>query len=127
MPGANHKALCIRYPSMNLYPSSVDNLKLLLAELPACLVTVGRETCGICHAVAPKLEALAAEQFPRMQLLHVDADKLPAAAAMLNTFSVPTVIVFFDGKETARFSRAFGMNEVADAIDRPYHLRFGAV
>ena len=45
-------------------------------------------------------------------------------SAHFNVFAEPTVIVFFDGKETIRKSRNFGLQELEDAIKRPYQLIF---
>jgi hypothetical protein len=38
---------------------------------------------------------------------------------------VPTVVICFDGRETARFVRTFGIDEVRRAIERPYEVMFG--
>jgi thioredoxin-like negative regulator of GroEL len=45
-------------------------------------------------------------------------------AAQNRIFAVPTVLVFFDGRETYRFSRNIGLNELEQSISRPYTMLF---
>jgi thioredoxin 1 len=47
-------------------------------------------------------------------------------AAQNRVFAAPTVVVFFDGRETIRKSRAFGVDELKSEIQRPYSMMFEA-
>jgi thioredoxin-like negative regulator of GroEL len=39
-------------------------------------------------------------------------------------FTIPTILLFFDGKEQARYSRTISMHQLEDSISRPYTLLF---
>jgi thiol-disulfide isomerase/thioredoxin len=111
---------------MELDLTSLARLEELLAHLPAAAVLFSGPTCSICHAVAPRLRELFETEFPKLAYLHVDIDRLPDAAVRYRATALPTLLLFFEGKEHHRFVRVFGMAEVRQAIARPYELLFGA-
>ena len=64
------------------------------------------EWCGPCKQVAPILEALA-EDFPeQITIYKVNADDNSGLAAELKISSIPTIVVYEDGKETKRITGA---------------------
>ena len=65
------------------------------------LVDFYADWCGPCKMVAPIIEEIATE---RTDILvgKVNVDQNNALAAKYNVFSIPTIIVFKDGKEQAR-------------------------
>ena len=58
--------------------------------------------CGPCRAMAPAFEAAAARLEPHVRLAKVDTDQEPALATRFNIRSIPTLIIFRGGHETAR-------------------------
>jgi thioredoxin-like negative regulator of GroEL len=74
--------------------------------------------------VEQKALEMVAEEFPRIELLRVDTVAVPEAAGQLEVLTLPTLIVFFAGRETARFVRTFGIDEVRRALERPYAIMF---
>lgn len=62
--------------------------------------------CGPCKMVAPILEALA-EDFPeQITIYKVNADDNSGLAAELKINSIPTIVVYENGKETKRITGA---------------------
>ena len=53
--------------------------------------------CGPCRAIAPALEELAGET-DRVEFVKLDIDENPEAAARFGVLSIPTVILFADGR-----------------------------
>ena len=80
--------------------------------------------CGVCHALLPKLSEFVAEHYPKMELEVIDCMTEPERAAQHSAFSVPLLLVFFEGKEFYRFFGAFSLGELAAQMQRPYQLRF---
>jgi thioredoxin 1 len=71
--------------------------------------------CAPCKMIAPILEALA-EDFPeQITIYKVNADDNSGLTAEFKINSIPTIIVFEDGKETKRITgakpRGFLMDE----------------
>lgn len=70
---------------------------VLRSELPV-LVEFGAEWCGPCKLVAPELIALGQDLAGKAKIVQVDVDKSPRLAQMLRIQSVPTYIVFHQGR-----------------------------
>lgn len=58
--------------------------------------------CGPCRAMAPQFAALARDLEPHARLMKVDTEALPALAGRLRISSLPTLVLFKDGREVAR-------------------------
>ncbi len=54
--------------------------------------------CGPCLRVAPTLEAIAREQAGKMRLGKLNVDENPRTAQRFQVMSIPTMLVFKDGK-----------------------------
>jgi hypothetical protein len=72
----------------------------------------------------PKVAELIQEEFPMIKLAYVKSDILPDVAGQHQVFAAPTILVFFDGRETIRKSRNIGIDELRRDIDRPYSMIF---
>jgi thioredoxin 1 len=92
---------------------------------PAVLFYFSFPSCGVCKSLKPKVAALVQENFPRLQMYYVDIETVPEAAGQLSVFTVPAVLVFFQGKELIREARNFGIQELGGKIDRYYSMLFG--
>lgn len=91
----------------------------------AALLLFGGESCGVCHALKPKLEAMLVEEFPALQGYYLDCQgDASSLCAQQGVFSLPVVQVWFDGRKYAEFGRVFSLNQVREAIARPYQLAF---
>ena len=75
--------------------------EVLNSELPV-LVDFWATWCGPCRMLAPTIAKIAEEQEGIIKVGKVDVDEEPGIAARFNIFSIPTIIVFKDGKEVAR-------------------------
>lgn len=80
---------------------------------------VSQPQCNVCKVLLPKVEELLTD-FPKIQPVYIDTLTVPEAAGQLSVFSIPTVILFVEGKEYFRLVRTFGLGEIRDKIERVY-------
>ena len=68
---------------------------------------------------------LVETNFPKIELFYCNTVNSPELAAQNSVFAVPTLLVYFGGRETVRKSRNLGIEELKVELERPYGLVFG--
>ena len=106
------------------YLDEGKHLNPLMQGAAAVLVYFYSDSCAPCRALRPKVEELVKGRFPEMDLIYVDAASFPALAAEYQAFSLPVLLVLFEGKEFRRFSKYVSPKELETAIGRYYDLYF---
>ncbi len=104
--------------------TSLEDLEIVVKKNTAVLIYFSHEKCNVCKVLKPKIEELIKSDFPEVQLFYADTIKYPELAAQNRIFAVPTIIIFFDGRETFRKSRNIGLGELEGLLARPYNLIF---
>jgi thioredoxin 1 len=103
---------------------STEMFEATIRQEAAVLAYFSHEQCNVCRVLKPKVEELLREKFPKIKAIYCDTKCTPEIAAAQSVFAVPTIIIWFEGKETYRFSRNIGLLELEDALSRPYRLFF---
>lgn len=62
------------------------------------LVDLWAPWCGSCKMINPSVESIADEYKDNLEVLKVDIDEEPDIASGLDVMSIPTLILFKDGK-----------------------------
>jgi thioredoxin len=71
--------------------------EVLKSDVPV-LVDFYADWCGPCHAIAPTIEALSNEFEGRIKFVKVDVDANQEVASRYEIMSIPTVMLFENGK-----------------------------
>jgi thioredoxin-like negative regulator of GroEL len=80
------------------------------------------ENCNVCHALRPKFKELFDAQFPLIKQIYLDAHENLEISAHFQVFSVPTMLVFLDGREFIREGRAVSLHQMSEKLQRPYGM-----
>jgi thioredoxin 1 len=75
--------------------------EVLESSLPV-VVDVWAEWCGPCRMIAPALEEIATELKDKVKIVKLNIDENPTVASNLGIRSIPTLIIFKDGKAAAQ-------------------------
>ncbi len=94
---------------------------------PAALFYFSHEACNVCKVLKPKVVELVKENFPQMQLYYVDTVESPEIAGQNRVFTNPVILIYFDGREMHRLSRYINLQQLYDAIVKPYEIIFEEV
>lgn len=104
--------------------TSLETFNKLLKEEAGFAVYFSNDTCNVCTQVKPALQKMLEEAFPLLPVYYSDIGKYPIPAAQLAVFTVPTLLVFFQGKECIRQSRFINIPNVHQQIERFYEFTF---
>ena len=73
--------------------------------------------CGPCKMVAPIISQIAEEYNGKVKVCKVNVDNQGELAAQNAIVSIPTVILFIDGKPVKKIVGAHSLDDYEDAID----------
>jgi thioredoxin len=87
--------------------SDADFEAVVLKSAEPVVVDFWAEWCGPCRVIAPALEEIAAGALAgKVKIIKLNVDENPQIATKYNVMSIPTLIVFKNGKEASRHAGA---------------------
>lgn len=73
--------------------------------------------CGPCRMLSPILESAAEDYEDKVKFVKLDVDDAPEIAKDYSVMSIPTLILFKNGEETAKTVGALGAEDLEEWID----------
>lgn len=92
--------------------------EVLMSEVPV-LVEFSAEWCGPCKVVAPELAALSSELADKAKIVTIDIDRSPNLSRQLGVQSVPTFVVFHQGRPAGGKVGALKRTQLREMLE-PY-------
>ncbi len=96
-----------------------------MSALPALsevvILQFGTESCAPCSAIKQRIDAWCRD-YPEVQARYVPLEDFPELGAEYGIFSVPTILVFVQGKVTIRESGYFSLDEILQRTERYIQL-----
>jgi len=106
------------------FAQNLDEAKSFLRENEAVLVFFSDESCNVGDALSPKLQKMLEEHFDRMKFLEINVQMIPEARGYFNIFVIPSVLVYFDGREAIRHARHINLQALGAELERLYTLYY---
>ncbi len=103
--------------------NSKEDLDKVVSEPVMSLIYFSSESCGVCKSLRPKIESLL-DAYPNIKGSYVDVEKNTKLGISHSIFTIPSILVFIEGKETLRESRHLSVVELESKIDRYYKMLF---
>ncbi len=98
------------------YPTSINEiLKAIQPEQESVVLYFTTSTCNVCKSIFPRLEELM-QGYPQ-KLYKIDAEQFPELAGQNRVFTVPTILIFAEGKEVLRESRFVDFAKIQRMLD----------
>jgi len=72
--------------------------------------------CGPCRMVSPVVDAIAVEN-PGIKVGKINVDEQPDLASKFSVMSIPTLLVFKDGKQTNKAVGALPKDRILNLLD----------
>jgi len=99
-----------------------EELQDIIQSETGVLLYFSGENCNVCHALRPKFKEAFDKHFPLVRQIYLDAHENAEISAHYQVFSVPTMIVFLDGREFAREGRNVSLHQLVSQLERPYDI-----
>ncbi|MCF8227479.1 MAG: thioredoxin family protein [Bacteroidales bacterium] len=101
--------------------SSSGEVKEHLRLKDILLLYFYNDACQPCLALRPKVESLM-DRYPEAKMIYINSEQQPELNAAFEVFANPLIVLFVQGKESRRFSKYVALDQLEEAISRPYRI-----
>jgi thioredoxin-like negative regulator of GroEL len=103
---------------------TLEELQTKISTTDGVLLYFWGDNCNVCEALRPKVKEAFDEYFPKIDQIYLNAKADIEISAHYSVFSIPTMVVFLDGKEFVKVSRNVSIEQLVAQVDRPYSMMF---
>lgn len=100
-----------------MYVSDDTFDKEVLQSSQPVLVDFYADWCGPCRAIAPIIEEIARELHTRLKVVKLDVDQNSQTAMEYGVQSIPTLLIFKNGKEVERLIGYMSKSKLLSKIE----------
>jgi thioredoxin-like negative regulator of GroEL len=103
---------------------TINDFKDYLTKHRVVCFYLSTPECNVCKVLKPKVIEMLKADFPQIHFYYVDLNEAKEISGQLSVFSVPTILIYFEGKETIRASRNVHLEELREQVERYYKMIF---
>lgn len=100
---------------------SFQEIEELINNTEILMLYFSTPECSVCKVLKPKVEEMV-EEFPNIVLRYIDLEKIELAKGKFSVFTIPTILMFINGKEFIREARYISVEDLRNKILRYYEL-----
>jgi thiol-disulfide isomerase/thioredoxin len=98
---------------------SIDDIEVFIQTHSLSFLYISRPECTICHGLLPQVAGLL-KHFPKIRFAFIDADEIEEVAGHFSIFTVPVLLLFYQGKEYIREARIVHMDLLEEKLHKIY-------
>ncbi|PCI35508.1 MAG: thiol reductase thioredoxin [Flavobacteriaceae bacterium] len=103
---------------------TIEEYEQIISQQEAVLFYYSSISCGVAEALEPKVRRLIQEKFPKINYHLINLPFSKKICAAHSVFVEPTILVYFNGKESIRKSRNISTLDLEKSIARLYKIFF---
>ena len=103
---------------------TIEQLNEQIKSNDALLIYFSGTSCGVCKVLKPKIKKKFTEYYPKIKQIEINIDDNIELARQFNIYSMPSILVYFEGKEFFRKERNISVDVLVYEVNRPYGLFF---
>ncbi|MGH4052754.1 MAG: thioredoxin family protein [Clostridium sp.] len=96
---------------------SIDDIKDFIKKNKFVMVYFSSDGCNVCENILPRLEEML-KKHSKVVSGHVEVQNLPSVASIFSVFTIPTIMIFLEGKEILNQTRFINFLELEEKIHR---------
>jgi thioredoxin-like negative regulator of GroEL len=101
-----------------------SEIQIKIADSNLLIAYFSQPECNICKTLRPKIEVLVAD-YTTIDFQYIDTQICSILRGQYLIFTVPTIILFYQGREVKRWSRYLSVEEVKIELDNYMQITNG--
>ena len=94
-----------------------EEFEMKLKEHPVWVTYFSHDECNVCKVLKPQVREIVG-QFDGAAFLYVNTKESMEVAGQFMVFAVPTIILFYEGREAKRYSRHISLGDFEGFLER---------